>query len=134
MNNNSTKKSSYNPYVFFGSIIFLVLLVIYTAVFKNQAQSVLNSTKIWINTNFSWFYVLVVAIILVTTVFIFISRVGDIKLGPDHSKPEFSTLSWLSMLFAAGMGIGLMFWGSCGTRYALFNSTRCRSRLNKGCP
>ncbi|MFD1259810.1 BCCT family transporter [Entomomonas asaccharolytica] len=111
MNNNSTKKSSYNPYVFFGSIIFLVLLVFYTAVFKNQAQSVLNSTKIWINTNFSWFYVLVVAIILVTTVFIFLSRVGDIKLGPDHSKPEFSTLSWLSMLFAAGMGIGLMFWG-----------------------
>lgn len=111
MENGLIKKSSYNPYVFFGSLIVLFLLVIYTALFKEQALTVLNSTKNWINTNFSWFYVLVVAIILVATVFIFLSRVGDIKLGPDHSKPEFSTLSWLSMLFAAGMGIGLMFWG-----------------------
>lgn len=111
MDGNSTEKSTYNPYVFFGSIIVLFILVCYAAIFKENAQTVLDTAKEWVNTNFSWFYVLAVAIILVVTVFVFFSRVGDVKLGPDHSKPEYGTLSWLSMLFAAGMGIGLMFWG-----------------------
>lgn len=111
MDNNPIKKSSYNPYVFFGSLIVLCVLVFYASVFKEQAQTQLGSIKNWINTNFSWFYILAVAIILIATIFVFLSRFGDIKLGPDHSKPEFSTLSWLSMLFAAGMGIGIMFWG-----------------------
>lgn len=104
-------RKSYNPYVFFGSLIILALLVIYTAVFKGQAQIQMAAAKEWINTNFSWFYILSVAIILIVVVFLFFSRYGDIKLGPDHSKPDYSTASWLCMLFAAGMGIGLMFWG-----------------------
>lgn len=61
--------------------------------------------------NGSWYYVLVVAIILVTVVFVALTRYGDIKLGPDHAEPEYSLLSWFAMLFAAGMGIGLMFFG-----------------------
>jgi choline/glycine/proline betaine transport protein len=55
--------------------------------------------------------VLVVAIVLMSVLFFSLSRFGDIKLGPDHSEPEYSALSWFSMLFAAGMGIGLMFFG-----------------------
>jgi choline/glycine/proline betaine transport protein len=62
-------------------------------------------------TNGSWFYVLTVAIIVVFVVFLGVSRYGEIKLGPDHATPEFSFTTWLSMLFAAGMGIGLMFFG-----------------------
>lgn len=110
MNNHSTKKA-YNPYVFYSSLIILILLVAYATLFKNQAQNQMNIAKAWINTNFSWFYVMAVASILIVSIFLFFSRYGDIKLGPDHSKPSYSTVSWLSMLFAAGMGIGLMFWG-----------------------
>jgi choline/glycine/proline betaine transport protein len=55
--------------------------------------------------------VLVVAIVLVSVLVFSLSRFGDIKLGPDHAEPEYSSLSWFSMLFAAGMGIGLMFFG-----------------------
>lgn len=110
MNKHSTKKA-YNPYVFYSSLIILILLVAYATLFKNQAQTQMNIAKAWINTNFSWFYVMAVASILIVSIFLFFSRYGDIKLGPDHSKPSYSTVSWLSMLFAAGMGIGLMFWG-----------------------
>lgn len=104
-------RRSYNPYVFYGSLVILALLVGYAGLFKDQAQMQMTLAKDWINTHFGWFYVLAVAIILVTTVFIFFSRYRDIKLGRDHSKPDYTIFSWLCMLFAAGMGIGLMFWG-----------------------
>ena len=59
----------------------------------------------------SWFYILTVAIILLSTFFLAISRYGDIKLGPDHSTPDFKNFTWFAMLFSTGMGIGLMFFG-----------------------
>ncbi|MIO29962.1 BCCT family transporter, partial [Salmonella enterica subsp. enterica] len=61
--------------------------------------------------NASWFYILAVALILLTVAYLGLSRFGEIKLGPDHSQPQFSYLSWFAMLFSAGMGIGLMFFG-----------------------
>ncbi len=51
------------------------------------------------------------ALILITVVFLAVSRYGDIKLGPDHSQPDYSNTTWFAMLFSAGMGIGLMFFG-----------------------
>lgn len=65
----------------------------------------------WIVDDVGWFYILAVAVILLLVVFCMFSRFGDIKLGPDHSTPDYSTLTWFAMLFSAGMGIGLMFFG-----------------------
>ncbi len=65
----------------------------------------------WIVENVSWFYVLAVALILLSTLFMAASRYGDIKLGPDHSQPDYKSSTWFAMLFSAGMGIGLMFFG-----------------------
>src|SRR5699024_7519285 len=59
----------------------------------------------------SWFYILTLALILLATVFMATSLYGDIKLGPDHSEPDYKNASWFAMLFSAGMGIGLMFFG-----------------------
>lgn len=61
--------------------------------------------------NASWFYILAVAIILLSVTYLGLSRYGQIKLGPDHAQPNFSYISWFAMLFSAGMGIGLMFFG-----------------------
>ena len=58
-----------------------------------------------------WFIMLTVTAILVGCILLAVSRFGRVRLGPDDSKPEFSTLSWLAMLFSAGMGVGLLFWG-----------------------
>ncbi|GAA5236854.1 BCCT family transporter [Verticiella sediminum] len=102
---------SINPPVFYGSAGLLLLLVLYVAMFEAQAQSLFSSVQDWIIHNVGWFYVLAVAVILLITVFCMISRYGDIKLGPDDSSPDYSNSTWFAMLFCAGMGIGLMFFG-----------------------
>ena len=61
--------------------------------------------------NFGWFYLLATLFFLLFALYLAFSRFGGIRLGEDDDEPEYSTLSWLSMLFSAGMGIGLVFWG-----------------------
>lgn len=103
--------STLNPPVFWISALLLLLLVIYASVFHESAQALFSVIQDWIITNVSWFYILAVAVILGTVVFLGVSRYGDIKLGPDHSTPDYSNTTWFAMLFSAGMGIGLMFFG-----------------------
>ncbi|MBB2494058.1 choline BCCT transporter BetT [Aquipseudomonas ullengensis] len=111
MEASSSSRSTLNPPVFFGSTILIVALVLYSVLLKKQAQGVFGALQGWIIGNASWFYVLTVALILISTVFLAVSRYGDIKLGPDHSQPEYRNSTWFAMLFSAGMGIGLMFFG-----------------------
>ena len=65
----------------------------------------------WVTGHFGWLFVLASAAFLLFSAYLAVTRYGNIKLGPDDSEPEFSTFSWVSMMFATGMGIGLMFWG-----------------------
>jgi len=65
----------------------------------------------WLETTFGWLFILVSASFLLFSGYLAMTRYGNIRLGPDDSQPEFSTFSWVSMMFATGMGIGLMFWG-----------------------
>jgi glycine betaine transporter len=65
----------------------------------------------WLTSTFGWLFILVSAGFLLFSAFLAATRYGNIRLGPDDSEPEFSTFSWVSMMFATGMGIGLMFWG-----------------------
>jgi glycine betaine transporter len=65
----------------------------------------------WLETTFGWLFILVSASFLLFSGYLAVTRYGNIKLGPDDSEPEFSTFSWVSMMFATGLGIGLMFWG-----------------------
>lgn len=60
----------------------------------------------------AWFIMLAVSFILIVSVWLAFSRYGGVKLGRDDDEPEFSTVSWLTMLFAAGMGVGLLYWGT----------------------
>ncbi|MBH3432263.1 BCCT family transporter [Pseudomonas citronellolis] len=111
MNAPSKPRSTLNPPVFYSSAVLILVLVLYASVFQEQAQALFNDVQQWIITNASWFYILAVALILISVVFLAVSRYGDIKLGPDHSEPEYRSSSWFAMLFSAGMGIGLMFFG-----------------------
>jgi choline/glycine/proline betaine transport protein len=110
----STKSSCFaniNPNVFISTVaiiaIFLALVVFAPDAFSVFTQQ-LNQ---WITTSFSWFYVLSVAIFIILLAYIALSDMGKIKLGPEHSQPKYSSASWFAMLFTAGMGIGLMFFG-----------------------
>ena len=97
--------------VFVPSATILLILVGFSAMAPESAGGLFQTIQNTIITYASWYYVLVVAVILVTVTAVTFSRFGDIKLGPDHSEPDYSFLSWFAMLFSAGMGIGLMFFG-----------------------
>jgi choline/glycine/proline betaine transport protein len=97
--------------VFFASVITVALLVVVATVMPEATGAVFATLQSAITEYASWYYVLVVAIILISVLFFGFSRLGDIKLGPDHSTPDYSRSSWFAMLFSAGMGIGLMFFG-----------------------
>ena len=88
----------------FGAI-FLLLLV------PEKGSDPFAGLQALIVDTASWFYVFIAGLVSVVVIGLAISRYGDIKLGPDHSEPEYSYGSWVSMLFAAGIGIGLMFYG-----------------------
>jgi choline/glycine/proline betaine transport protein len=107
----SSAKSQLNKKVFISASSIIIALLLYTGALPKQAQNVFNIIQAGIIENGSWFYVLTVAFIFFFVIFLGLSRYGDIRLGPDHSTPDYSFSSWLSMLFAAGMGIGLMFFG-----------------------
>ncbi len=70
-----------------------------------------TSTLTWLEKSFGWLFVLTTALFVLFSAYLALSRYGNIRLGPDDSTPEFSTFSWVSMMFATGMGIGLIFWG-----------------------
>ncbi len=100
-----------NPAVFFTSSGIIVLLMVYAALFPKQAENSFQGLQGALIDNGGWFYILTVAIILITVAFLGLSRYGEIKLGPDHATPDYTNITWFSMLFSAGMGIGLMFFG-----------------------
>ena len=97
--------------VFTPSIVFLLSTVGIVLAFPDASGSAFGALEATIVENASWFYGIVMAILLVASVVLAFSRVGNIRLGPDNSSPDYSLFSWLSMLFAAGVGIGLMFYG-----------------------
>ena len=105
------KQTSFNPLVIGATLFFVVLLVAMILIVPEQTQTLLNTAKSGIFANFSWFYVLAFSVFLGFLLILSVSSLGNIKLGNDEEEPEFGFLSWLAMLFAAGMGVGLMFFG-----------------------
>lgn len=97
--------------VFAPAVVVLLAAVFIVALFPEASSESLAALQTAIVESSSWFYVLVMGLVLVVVMIFALSRYGDIKLGPDHSQPAYGFVSWFAMLFAAGMGIGLMFFG-----------------------
>ncbi len=98
-----------NKAVFFGSAFGVLGIAVWAIVAKDNAEAVIGSMVGWVSTNMGWYYFLIVTAVVVFVLFAAVSRVGRTKLGPDHSKPQFGMFTWAAMLFAAGIGIDLMF-------------------------
>lgn len=99
------------PQVFYPSAALVLLLVGFSFIAPEPAQAAFGAAKLWVAHDAGWFTVLAVAACLVFVVGVAASRFGLLKLGPDHSEPDYSYATWFAMLFAAGMGIGLMYFG-----------------------
>lgn len=110
-NTHPASKVEINPPVFFGSAILILALVIFAATFSDFAAGLFADVQSWIVESFGWFYLLAVGVFLIFSLGLAISSYGAIKLGPDHSEPDYGYTSWFAMLFSAGMGIGLLFYG-----------------------
>ncbi len=100
-----------NKPVFFLSSAIILFVTFFGAIRPALAKVFFTSVQDWLVENTSWIYVLGVGTILFFAIWLMVSRMGDIKLGPDHSEPDYGNLSWFAMLFSAGMGIGLLFFG-----------------------
>jgi len=110
-NPNAAPRMTFSAPVVVPSLIVLGALLVLCGAFPQLADRVFSGAQAWVISHFDWFYTIVVSLFPVFLVMLAFSRYGDIRLGPDDAKPEFSFISWSAMLFAAGMGIGLMYFG-----------------------
>ncbi|MGA8209353.1 MAG: BCCT family transporter [Nocardioidaceae bacterium] len=101
-----------HPGVFWPALTILVLSAALAMAFPDGTSKVLAEIQTAIVAGWGWYYVLVVAVFVAFSLWMGLSRFGRIRLGPDDEEPEYGLLAWFSMLFAAGMGIGLVFWGA----------------------
>lgn len=93
-----------------ASLGIIVVFLIAGALWPERSGELFETVQDWVLFNFKWFFVAVVGFTLVFVIWLGFSRYRSVRLGGDDERPEFTYLSWFSMLFAAGMGIGLIFW------------------------
>lgn len=105
----TTQRDRLNPVVFYTSAGLILTFSLMTMLFNQEANAWITHALNWVSATFGWYYLLAATLYIVFVIFIASSRFGSIKLGPEQSKPEFSLMSWAAMLFAAGIGIDLMF-------------------------
>ncbi|BAU72520.1 choline BCCT transporter BetT [Metapseudomonas furukawaii] len=98
-----------NRAVFFGSATCILALAFWALLDSDSAATALGVVLGWISEGFGWYYFLAATLYVVFVLVIALSRFGDIRMGPDHARPEFNLFTWGAMLFAAGIGIDLMF-------------------------
>ena len=101
----------HNP-VFFTSALLILFFVVATLLAPEFAASVLGDARAWTLEHAHWFFSLTIAVVFLFCVYLAVSSLGRIRLGGPNARPDFGTPSWLAMLFSAGVGIGLMFWGA----------------------
>ncbi|MCE5455781.1 BCCT family transporter [Staphylococcus pseudintermedius] len=98
--------------VFLVSAIIVFAIVLIGVFIPTQFGEFTNTIKLWITDKLDWYYLILTTIIVFFCIFLIFSPIGKLKLGRPNDKPEFNTVSWFAMLFSAGMGIGLVFYGA----------------------
>jgi len=97
--------------VFVTSALLIIAFVVLTLTFQTQAEPMFGDLRGWLTSNLDWFFITSGNIFVIACLVIAISPLGRVRIGGTEATPDYSYLGWFSMLFAAGMGIGLMFYG-----------------------
>ncbi|MEJ2419785.1 MAG: BCCT family transporter, partial [Exilibacterium sp.] len=97
----------HNP-VFFVSGLGVILLVLFALIFHDLAADIFGRLRPWLTTQFDWVFMVGMNIFVVFCLFLIVSPLGKVRIGGADAKPHFSYFGWFAMLFAAGMGIGLV--------------------------
>ncbi|MCP1145761.1 glycine betaine uptake BCCT transporter [Lysinibacillus endophyticus] len=98
--------------VFWISVIVVFIAAIFGVAAPESFEKTTGNIQEFLTSSFGWYYLILVTVIALFCIFLIFSPVGVIRLGKQDEKPEFSRASWFAMLFSAGMGIGLVFWGA----------------------
>jgi glycine betaine transporter len=106
-----------DPTVFYVSLVVVLAFVAWGVLFTDNIAMVTGAVLSYVMTNFGWVFILSTLSFLVFMLYLAFSRYGNIRLGGDDEQPEFRTVSWIAMMFSAGMGIGLMFFGVAEPMY-----------------
>ena len=100
----------HNP-VFAVAATSITLFVIVSLVFLDQAGEIYSAVRIWITTSLDWLFMIAANLFVLLCLFLIVTPFGKIRIGGDQARPDYSYASWFAMMFAAGVGIGLMFYG-----------------------
>lgn len=103
------RDSRVKPVVFFGSSACILVITGWAMIAPDLADDAIGTLVGWISEGLGWYYLLAATLFLIFVIFVAVSRYGKIKLGPESATPDYSLFAWGSMLFAAGIGIDLMF-------------------------
>lgn len=95
--------------VLIASGVLIIALSAWAIIAPEQADTVIGGVVAWVASHLGWFYILTATLVIVFVVIVAASKQGNIKMGPDHAKPQFNMFTWTAMLFAAGIGVDLMF-------------------------
>lgn len=107
-----TSRRRLDPWVFGITALFVVGFVVWGLTSADSLNSATGTALTWITGNLGWLFILAATGFVIFALFLAISKYGRIPLGRDGEQPEFKTVSWIAMMFSAGMGIGLMFFGA----------------------
>ena len=106
-----------NRPVFIASALLIVGFIVFGSLFGELAGEVFSQLQSFITHRFRWLFIILMNVTVVFSLYIALSRYGDIRLGHQTEHPEYSLLSWFGMLFSAGIGIGLLYWGTAEPLY-----------------
>lgn len=96
------------------SSVVIVAFSIWAILTPGDARTTMKATVDWIATNLGWYYVLTMTLVIGFVLWVAFSKEGDVRLGPDHSRPQYKLATWVAMLFAAGVGIDMLFFSVTG--------------------
>lgn len=100
-----------NNIVFYVSLVLIGIMAIWSVALNDSFTVVANAVFSFLTTDFGWLYLISMIVFLVFVVYVAFGKYGNVRLGGDDSRPEYSNLTWFGLLFGAGMGVGLVFWG-----------------------
>lgn len=105
------EKTTFTRTVAIPGLLVLLALSLLCALWPDRTEQALLAVQSYVYRKFSWVYTMLVSLFFIFLLVLAFGKAGNIRLGPDNSKPQYSFFSWIAMLFAAGMGIGLMYFG-----------------------
>jgi choline/glycine/proline betaine transport protein/glycine betaine transporter len=113
----TAKERPFDPLVFWVSASITVVFVLWSAIFPQSMESVVNAVFTWTTVSWGWLYLWTAFLLVMASIVLMVTKFGSMKLGLPSDKPEFSSFAWFAMLFGSAIAAGIVFWGPAEPAY-----------------